>query len=193
MKRYKGGAIVRRPKTTRYISIILMFCFTGTSSYAAVGLQTTPIRALADDLEVGGVDKWWLRHMIAKAEPVDDRPEKVDSWSDGYRAGLASGEIRNDTRAVYWAFSTVMAGAWLIGPLCLWGLAANTSKPSKDTMSKIQQTKGQEYIAGYVKGYSDINKKQKRKAVKVGVLTSAGLLIAMYTVILFSLVIDVSS
>ena len=71
MKRYKGGAIVRRPKTTRYISIILMFCFTGISSYAAVGLQTTPIRALADDLEVGGVDKWWLRQMIVQAEPVD--------------------------------------------------------------------------------------------------------------------------
>ena len=119
----------------RYISIILTFCFTGTSSYAAVGLQTTSIRALADELEVGGVDKWWLRQMVAQAEPVDAPPEKIDSWSDGYRAGLASGELRNDTRAVYWAFSTVTA-PWLIGPLCLWGLAAKTSKPSKDTMSE---------------------------------------------------------
>ena len=170
----------------RYISIILMFCFTGTSSYAAVGLQTTPIRALADDLEVGGVEKWWLRNMIAQAEMVDDRPEKVDSWSDGYRAGLVSGEIRNDTRALYWAFSTATAWAWLIGPLCLWGLAASSSKPSKDTMSKVQQTKDQEYVAGYVKGYSDINKKQKRKAVKGGVLTFAGLVIVPYTILFFT-------
>ena len=155
----------------RYISIILILCFTVTSSYAAVGLQTTPIRALADDLEVGGADKWWLRQMVAQAEQVDDRPEKNDCWSDGYRAGLASGEIRNDTRAVFWAASAFTAGGYLIGPLCLWGLAASSSKPPRDTMFKVQQTKGQEYVTGFVKGYSDINKKQKRKAVYGGVLT----------------------
>ena len=170
----------------RYISIVLMFCFTGTSSYAAIGLQTTPIRALADDLEVDGVDKWWLRQMIAQLEPIDERPEKVDSWSDGYRAGLASGKIRNGTRAVYWAFSAWTAGGWLIGPLCLWGLAARSSKPPRDTMSKLQQTKAHEFVAGFIKGYSDINKKQKRKAVKGGVLTFAGLVIVPYTILFFT-------
>ena len=48
--------------------------------------------------------------MIAQAEPVDDRQEKVGSRSDGYRAGLASGEIRNDTSTVYWALSAATAG-----------------------------------------------------------------------------------
>ena len=38
-------------------------------------------------------------------------------------------------------------------------------------MSKLLQTKAQEYVAGFIKGYSDINKKQKRKAVYGGVLT----------------------
>ena len=50
-----------------------MFCFTGTSTYADIGLKTTPIRALADDLEVGGVDKWWLRQMISTGYKVCDR------------------------------------------------------------------------------------------------------------------------
>ena len=63
------------------------------------------------------------------------------------------------------------AGGWLVGPLCLWGIAGLSNKPPKDAMIGLQQTKGQEYVAGFVKGYSDINKKQKRKAVKGGVLT----------------------
>ena len=35
----------------RYISIILLLSFTVTSSYAAVGLHTTPIRGFAEDSE----------------------------------------------------------------------------------------------------------------------------------------------
>ena len=63
----------------KYISVIVLIAFSVTSSYAAVGLQATPIRALTDDLEVGGADKWWLRQMVSQAEQVDDRPEKIDS------------------------------------------------------------------------------------------------------------------
>ena len=166
----------------KYISVIVLISFTVTSSYAAVGLQTTPIHALADDLEVGGADKWWLRQMVAQAEQVDDRPGKIDSWSDGYRAGLASGEIRSDTRAVFWAVSAVTAGGWLVGPLCLWGIAGLSNKPPKDAMIGLQQTKGQEYVAGFVKGYSDINKKQKRKAVYGGVLTSLAALVVYFII-----------
>ena len=42
----------------KYISVIVLISFSVTSSYAAVGLKTTPIRSLVDDLEVGGADKW---------------------------------------------------------------------------------------------------------------------------------------
>ena len=59
----------------KYISVIVLIAFSVTSSYAAVGLETTPIRSLADDLEVGGADKWWLRQMVAKAEKVDNPAE----------------------------------------------------------------------------------------------------------------------
>jgi hypothetical protein len=38
----------------RYISIVLLLSFTVTSSYGAVGLRTTPIRALADGSQVDG-------------------------------------------------------------------------------------------------------------------------------------------
>ena len=58
----------RRSKPTRYVSIILLLCFTVTSSYGTVGLQTTPLSNLGNDLKYDGADKWWLRQMVAQAD-----------------------------------------------------------------------------------------------------------------------------
>ena len=154
----------------------MLLCFTVTSSYAAVGLETTPIRSLADDLEVGGADKWWLRQMVAKAEKVDNLAEIKASAADGYQAGVASCEISCGGRAGFWVLSTLTM-PWLVGPPLLWGIAGLNSKPPKDVMIGIQQSKGQEYVAGFVKGYSDKNKKQKRKAVAGGVFTFLGVVV----------------
>ena len=154
----------------------MLLCFTVTSSYAAVGLQTTPIRALADDLEVRGTDKWWLRQMVAKAEKVDNPEEITASAADGYQAGVASCEISCGGRAGFWVLSALTA-PFLVGPPLLWGIAGLNSKPPKDVMIGIQQSKGQEYVAGFVKGYSDKNKKQKRKAVAGGVFTFLGVVV----------------
>ena len=155
----------------KYISVIVLISFSVTSSYAAVGLETTPIRSLADDLEVGGADKWWLRQMVAKAEKVDNPAEIKASAADGYQAGVASCEISCGGRAGFWVLSALTA-PFLVGPPLLWGIAGVNSKPPKGLMKEIQQSKGQEYVAGFVKGYSDKNKKQKREAVvKGGVIT----------------------
>ena len=154
----------------KYISVIVLIAFSVTSSYAAVGLETTPIRSLADDLEVGGADKWWLRQMVAKAEKLDNIAEIKASAADGYQAGVASCEISCGGRAGFWVLSALTT-PFLVGPPLLWGIAGANSKPPKDVMIGLQQTKGQEYVAGFVEGYSDINKKQKRKAVYGGVLT----------------------
>ena len=162
----------------KYISVIVLISFSVTSSYAAVGLETTPIRSLADDLEVGGADKWWLRQMVAKAEKVDNRPEIKASAADGYQAGVSSCEISCGGRAGFWVLSALTA-PWLVGPLCLWGIAGVNSKPPKDVMIGLQQTKAQEYVAGFVKGYSDKNKKQKRRAVLGGVATLLGVVAAI--------------
>ena len=155
----------------KYISVIVLIAFSITSSYAAVGLETTPIRSLADDLEVGGAGKWWLHQMVAKAEKVDNRPEIKASAADGYQAGVASCEISCGGRAGFWVLSALTAH-FLVGPPLLLGIAGLNSKPPKDVMIGIQQSKGQEYVAGFVKGYNDKNKKQKRYAVvKGGVIT----------------------
>ena len=163
----------------KYISVIVLISFSVTSSYAAVGLETTPIRSLADDLEVGGADKWWLRQMVAKAEKVDNRAEIKASAADGYQAGVASCEISCGGRAGFWVLSALTT-PWLVGPLCLWGIAGVNSKPPKDVMIGIQQSKGQEYVAGFVKGYSDKNKKQIRRAVAGGVFTTLGAAVAVF-------------
>ena len=60
---------------------------------------------------------------------------------------------------------------FLVGPPLLWGIAGINSKPPKDVMIGLQQTKRQEYVAEFVKGYSDKNKKQKRTAIFGGVVT----------------------
>ena len=138
-----------------------MFCFTGTSSYAAVGLQTTPIRALADDLEVGGADKWWLHQMVTKAEKLDNRPEIKVSAADGYHAGVASGEIDNDTRAVFWGLSALTPEARIAGPSHLLGIAGTSSKASKEVRSIAAQTEGQKYI--YLSQRSDNAEKVKQE------------------------------
>ena len=174
MKRYKGGAIVRRPKTTRYISIILMFCFTGTSSYAAVGLQTTPIRALADDLEVGGADKWWLHQMVTKAEKLDNRPEIKVSAADGYHAGVASGEIDNDTRAVLWGLSTLKPRAWMSGQFRLLGIAGTSSKASKELRSIAAQTEGQKYVYNSAKDGAENVKEKRSNQRRIFIIFVAG-------------------
>jgi len=162
----------------KYISVIVLIAFSVTSSYAAVGLETTPIRSLADDLEVGGADKWWLRQMVAKVDKVDNRAEIKASAADGYQAGVASCEISCGGRAGFWVLSagflvlSAFTAPFLVGPPLLWGIAGVNSKPPKGLMKEIQQSKGQEYVAGFVKGYSDKNKKQKRYAVvKGGVIT----------------------
>ena len=154
----------------KYISVIVLISFSVTSSYAAVGLETTPIRSLADDLEVGGADKWWLRQMVAKAEKVDNPAEIKASAANGYQAGVASCEISCGGRAGFWVLSTLTAPS-LVAPLLLWGIAGANSKPPKDVMIGIQQSKGQEYVAGFVKGFSDKNKRQKRTAIFGGVVT----------------------
>ena len=164
----------------KYISVIVLIAFSVTSSYAAVGLETTPIRSLADDLEVGGADKWWLRQMVAKAEKIDNPAEIKASAADGYQAGVASCEIRCGG-AGFWVLSALTTPFFFIGPPLLWGIAGANSNPPKDVMKGIQQSKGQEYVAGFVKGYSDKNKKQKRYAVVKGVVSTVILYFALLT------------
>ena len=127
------------------ISFIVLVAFSVTSSYAAVGLEITPIRSLADDLEVVGADKWWLHQMVAKAEKVSNRPEMKASAAGGYQAEVASGEIGNDTRAVFWGLSALTPEARIAGPSHLLGIAGTSSKASKEVRSIAAQTEGQRY------------------------------------------------
>ncbi len=144
------------------ISFIVLVAFSVTSSYAAVGLEITPIRSLADDLEVVGSDKWWLHQMVAKAEKVSNRPEMKASAADGYQAGVASGEIGNDTRAVFWGLSALTPEARIAGPSHLLGIAGTSSKASKEVRSIAAQTEGQRYTYLIQNGDNAEKVKQER-------------------------------
>ena len=146
----------------KYISFIVLVAFSVTSSYAAVGLEITPIRSLADDLEVVGADKWWLHQMVAKAEKVSNRTEMKASAADGYQAGVASGEIGNDTRAVFWGLSALTPEARIAGPSHLLGIAGTSSKASKEVRSIAAQTEGQRYAYLSQNGDNAENVKEKR-------------------------------
>ena len=146
----------------KYISFIVLVAFSATSSYAAVGLEITPIRSLADDLEVVGSDKWWLHQMVAKAEKVSNRPEMKASAADGYQAGVASGEIGNDTRAVFWGLSALTPEARIAGPSHLLGIAGTSSKASKEVRSIAAQTEGQRYTYLIQNGDNAEKVKQER-------------------------------
>ena len=146
----------------KYISFIVLVAFSATSSYAAVGLEITPIRSLADDLEVVGSDKWWLHQMVAKAEKVSNRPEMKASAADGYQAGAASGEIGNDTRAVFWGLSALTPEARIAGPSHLLGIAGTSSKASKEVRSIAAQTEGQRYTYLIQNGDNAEKVKQER-------------------------------
>ena len=146
----------------KYIFFIVLVAFSVTSSYAAVGLEITPIRSLADDLEIVGADKWWLHQMVAKTEKVSNRPEIKASAADGYQAGVASGEIGNDTRAVFWGLSTLTPEARIAGPSHLLGIAGTSSKASKEVRSIAAQTEGQRYTYLNQNGDNAENVKEKR-------------------------------
>jgi len=146
----------------KYISFIVLVAFSVTSSYAAVGLEITPIRSLADDLEVVGADKWWLHQMVAKAEKVSNHPEMKASAADGYQTGVASGEIGNDTRAVFWGLSALTPEARIAGPSHLLGIAGTSSKASKEVRSIAAQTEGQRYTYLSQNGDNAENLKEKR-------------------------------
>ena len=150
----------------KYTSFIVLVAFSVTSSYAAVGLEITPIRSLADDLEIVGADKWWLHQMVAKAEKVSNRPEMKASAADGYQAGVASGEIGNDTRAVLWGLSALTPEARIAGPLHLLGIARTSSKASKEVRSIAAQTEGQRYTYLSQNGDNAENVKEKRSNVR---------------------------
>ena len=170
----------------KYISVIVLIAFSVTSSYAAVGLETAPIRSLADDLEVGGADKWWLHQMVAKAEKVDNRPEIKASAADGYQAGVASGEIGNDTHVV-WGLSALTAGAWMAGPFRLLGIAGTSSKASKEVRSIAAQTEGQKYVYNSTEGDSAENVKQKRSNQGRGVFIIGVVGLAVLSLLLYDL------
>ena len=150
----------------KYISVILLISFSVTSSYAAVGLETTPIRSLVDDLEVDGADKWWLHQMVTKAEKLYNRPEIKFSAADGYDAGVASGELDNDTRAVFWGLSALTPRAWMSGKFRLLGIAGKSSKSSKELRSIAAQTEGQKYVYNSAKDGSAEEVKEKRSNVR---------------------------
>lgn len=137
----------------KYISFIILFSFSVTSGYAAVGLETTPIRSLADDLEVGGADEWWVHQMVAKAEKDDNLAEIKVSAEDGYHPGVASGEIDNDTRAAFRRFR-------------LLGIAGTSSMASNELRSIAAQTEGQKYVYNSAKDGSAEEVKEKRSNVR---------------------------
>ena len=146
----------------KYISFTVLVAFSVISSYAAVGLEVTPIRSLADDLEVIGADKWWLHQMVTKAEKVSNRTEMKASAADGYQAGVASGEIGNDTRAVFWGLSALTPEARIAGPSHLLGIAGTSSKASKEVRSIAAQTEGQRYTYLIQNGDNAEKVKQER-------------------------------
>ena len=143
----------RRGIPVKYISVILLISFSVTSSYAAVGLETTPIRPLADDLEVGGADEWCTCQMVSKAEKDDNLAEIKVSAADGYHAGVASGEIDNDTRAAFRRFR-------------LLGIAGTSSKASNELRSIAAQTEGQKYVYNSAKDGSAEEVKEKRSNLR---------------------------
>jgi hypothetical protein len=99
--------------------------------------------------------------MVAKAEKVDNRPEIKASAADGYQAGVAYGEIGNDTHVV-WGLSALTTGAWVARPFRLLGIAGTSSKASKEVRSIAAQTEGQKYVYNSTEGDSAENVKQKR-------------------------------
>ena len=82
----------------RYISIILLLSFTVTSSYAAVGLHTTPIRGFAEDSEfVAAENGPRLQLASGKTQHFETRLYTKDiRLDDGYIA-LAN-QIKLDER-----------------------------------------------------------------------------------------------
>ena len=158
----------------KYISFIVLVAFSVTSSYAAVGLEITPIRSLADDLEVVGADKWSLHQMVAKAEKVSNRPEMKASSADGYQARVASGEIGNDTRAVFWGLSALTPRAWMSGQFRLLGIAGTSSKASKELRSIAAQTEGQKYVYNSAKDGAENVKEKRSNQRRVFIIFVAG-------------------
>ena len=158
----------------KYISVIVLISFSVTSSYAAVGLETTPIRSLVDDLEVDGADKWWLHQMVTKAEKLYNRPEIKFSAADGYDAGVASGELDNDTRAVFWGLSALTPRAWMSGKFRLLGIAGKSSKSSKELRSIAAQTEGQKYVYNSVEDGAENVKEKRSNQRRVFIIFVAG-------------------
>ena len=168
------------------ISFIVLVAFSVTSSYAAVGLEVTPIRSLADDLEVIGADKWWLHQMVTKAEKVSNRTEMKASAADGYQAGVASGEIGNDTRAVFWGLSALTLETRIAGPSHLLGIAGTSSKASKEVRSIAAQTEGQRYAYLSQNGDNAENVKEKRSNRR-GVFIFVAVVAALFLIPLLKL------
>ena len=56
-----------------------------------------------------------------------------------------------------------------IGPLVLWRLTGPSQSPNA-VVDRLQQTKGQEYTAGFVKAFQEKSQAKKAKAVGSGAL-----------------------
>ena len=70
----------------RYISIVLLLSFTVTSSYGAVGLRTTPIRALAEGSQVDGTHPR-LNSLDIQTDRIEDRLYANEIRGNGYAEG----------------------------------------------------------------------------------------------------------
>jgi hypothetical protein len=88
------------------------------------------------------------------------------SAADGYQAGVDSGEIGNDTRAVFWGLSALTPEARMAGPSHLLGIAGTRSKASEEVRSIAAQTEGQKYV--YLSQNGDNAEKVKQERSNKG-------------------------
>ena len=124
--------------------------------------------------------------MVAKAEKVSNHPEMKASAADGYQTGVASGEIGNDTRAVFWGLSALTPEARIAGPSHLLGIARTSSKASKEVRSIAAQTEGQRYTYLSQNGDNAENLKEKRSNQR-GVFIFVAVIAALFLIPLLQL------
>ena len=161
----------------RFVVLLLIVWFTPMSTLAGIGSEIPAMDAPKTGSEYS-LGKRWAGRMIAAAGEQQHTTFGSEMRAEGFAVGALHAEINTRTQLWEWgSFFGTFATVGL-GTLILWKLSGHTQQLAEEVMMQIE-VKSVEYKRGFVEGFQQKGKQEKRRAIKRGAAVAIGLLVGV--------------
>ena len=161
----------------RFVVLLLIVWFTPMSTLAGSGLEIPAMDAPKTGSEYSP-GKRWAGRMIAAAGEQQHTTLGSEMRAEGFAVGALHAEINTRTQLWEWGSFFGTSATFGLGTLILWKLAGHTQQPAEEAMMQIE-AKSVEYKRGFVEGFQQKGRQEKRRAIKRGAVVAIGLLVVV--------------